>query len=142
MLLLWSRLAALALLASLASCSPVSPSPLKDVDTALSREPAHRNEQIINLTKQGISVSPTLDFNSTSILSRRFSHEVLPAIALCSPGATYSPGDKFLIKWNKSLFYTQADIWIQYSGKKASAQSELLQMHPRKGRKAAATLFK
>ncbi|SCZ92280.1 BZ3500_MvSof-1268-A1-R1_Chr5-2g07757 [Microbotryum saponariae] len=136
MLLLWSRLAALALVASLATGSPVSPSPLKVLDNGLSLEPAPRNEQLTNVKKRGVSVSPALDFTRPSILTRDVSHldplakrrrprpRPRPRLPLLTPppivypwgGETYRPGDTVTYRWPPTHAPAKANLWLTCHG--------------------------
>ncbi|SCZ91689.1 BZ3500_MvSof-1268-A1-R1_Chr5-1g07607 [Microbotryum saponariae] len=117
MLLLWSRLAALALVASLATGSPVSPSPLKALDNGLSLEPAPRNEQLTNMSL-------------ISTLSRNAAVRVSPIVYPWG-SETYRPGDTVTYRWPPTHAPAKADLWLTCRGITGGETSELRQMPPR-----------
>ncbi|KDE07746.1 hypothetical protein MVLG_02018 [Microbotryum lychnidis-dioicae p1A1 Lamole] len=90
MLLLWLRVAALALAAT---GGPVSASPLKALDNALS------------------------SLNSTGPASKLTPIPTPPTISLLSKSKTYYPGDTVFFKWDRAAPTMQsADLFIAYSG--------------------------
>ncbi|SGY69768.1 BQ5605_C004g03066 [Microbotryum silenes-dioicae] len=113
MLLLWSRLAALALVASLATCFPLTASPLKALDNDRSFDPAPGSEAVADFTKQNISGSPIPDFRHPSTLTKDVSH--LAPLAL-RPRETYRPGDTVTYRWTPTHSPAKADLWLTCRG--------------------------
>ncbi|SGZ29665.1 BQ5605_C050g12471 [Microbotryum silenes-dioicae] len=137
MLLLWSHLAALTLVASLATCSPLTAPPLKALDNGRSFDPAPGSEAVADFTKQNISGSHTPDFRHPSTLTRDVSHVAPlalrprslprprfplltpPAIVYPRGGETYRPGDTVTYRWKPTHSPEKADLWLTCRGSEA-----------------------